>query len=210
MIVRLHEDAAEARVLAGIDHRRLADRAQHALGSAGIVRRIVGAFPQIVLEGKLGLPPVVVQPRVKSKNAVIVESHVTPQLALTLDAPFQPAARGERRATENIRRNPHPGQIAARRPATDGRFSRRRPGRQSPHDRCRPCIVPRLPVASSMPSFCGESAELGDARQRPGIGPRASPVSCATLRDFGQHVVATSPIPLSIYWVSGNPNKNVG
>src|SRR5579864_8506574 len=30
------------------------------------------------------------------------------RLALTLDAPFQAAARGERRAAQNIRRNPHP------------------------------------------------------------------------------------------------------
>src|SRR5262249_41858297 len=40
----VHEDAAEPRLLARIDHHRLADRSKHSLRRAGIVSRVVGAF----------------------------------------------------------------------------------------------------------------------------------------------------------------------
>ena len=58
----VHEDAAEAPVLARIDHRRLADCLEHALGRTSIEGGIVRAFPQIVLQRKLYFPPGVVQP----------------------------------------------------------------------------------------------------------------------------------------------------
>ena len=58
----VHEDAAEPRILARVDHLRLADRLQHALGGAGVVRRIVGTFAEVFLERVLDLSPVVVQP----------------------------------------------------------------------------------------------------------------------------------------------------
>ncbi len=43
----VHEDAAETLIKAGIDHLRLADRLQQAIGGAGHHRRIVGAFAEI-------------------------------------------------------------------------------------------------------------------------------------------------------------------
>ena len=42
----VHEDAAEARVLRGVDHLRLADRGQQALGRGRVHHRIVAAAPR--------------------------------------------------------------------------------------------------------------------------------------------------------------------
>ena len=51
----VHEDAAEARVLRGVDELRLADRRQQPLGGAGIHHRIVAATLQILAEGEFVL-----------------------------------------------------------------------------------------------------------------------------------------------------------
>ena len=58
----VHKDATETRVLARIDHYRLANGAQHAFGGAGIIGRIIGALAQILLERELDVSPVFVQP----------------------------------------------------------------------------------------------------------------------------------------------------
>ena len=58
----VHEDTAEARLLARIDHYRLADCAQHPFGCARIVGRIVGAFAEVILKREFHLSPVLVQP----------------------------------------------------------------------------------------------------------------------------------------------------
>jgi len=71
----VHEDPAEARILAGVDHDRLADGLQEALGGARIKRRVVRAGPEIVLQRVFHLAPVFIQARVNSEDA-FVESHL--------------------------------------------------------------------------------------------------------------------------------------
>ena len=71
----VHEDAAEARILAGVDHQRLADGLQQPLGGAGIKRRVVGAGAQVVFQRKLHLAPVLIDARVESEDA-FVEPHL--------------------------------------------------------------------------------------------------------------------------------------
>ena len=74
----VHEDTAEPGILARVDHHRLADRPQHALGGARIVRRVVGAFAQILLKREFDLSPVFVQPGIEPENPFI-EFHLSPQ-----------------------------------------------------------------------------------------------------------------------------------
>ncbi len=75
----VHEDPAEARILGGVDHDRLADGFQQPLGRTRVKRRIVGTSPQIVLERVLHLAAVFVHARVKSEDALFIESHFSPQ-----------------------------------------------------------------------------------------------------------------------------------
>ncbi len=67
----VHEDAAEARIVAGVDHFRLADRGEHALGRAGISQRLARTAFEIVLERHLGLFLAVVQLGKETKGAFI-------------------------------------------------------------------------------------------------------------------------------------------
>ena len=74
----VHEYATEPGLLARINHHRLADRPQHAFGSPRIVGWIVGALAEVILERKLDLSPVLVQPRIEAEDP-IVKFHVSPQ-----------------------------------------------------------------------------------------------------------------------------------
>ncbi len=74
----VHENAAQARILGGVDHDRFADRLKQPLGGPGIKCRVVRTSAQIVFEAVLYLATVLVGLRVKSKDA-IVESHFSPQ-----------------------------------------------------------------------------------------------------------------------------------
>src|SRR5439155_25296770 len=74
----VHEDAAKTRVLARIDHYRLADRTQHALGCTGIIGRIVGALAEVFLKGQFNLAPILIQPRIEPEDP-IHKSHFSPQ-----------------------------------------------------------------------------------------------------------------------------------
>ena len=100
----VHEDATEPRVLARVDHRRLANRLQHALGGAGVERRVVGTFPEVIFDRQLDLAPVVVEPRIELENSVI-QSHLTPRPAQRSPQQPEAAATDERRETKNIRRH---------------------------------------------------------------------------------------------------------
>jgi hypothetical protein len=58
----VHEDAAKTRILARVDHYRFTDGAEHALGGARVIGRIVRALAEILLERELDVSPVFVQP----------------------------------------------------------------------------------------------------------------------------------------------------
>jgi len=94
----VHEDAAKTRVLARIDHHRLADRTQHALGRTGIIGRIVRALSEVILERKFNLSSVLIQPRIEPEDPVI-KSHLSPQ---ALPAPISRYPGVERRASPDV------------------------------------------------------------------------------------------------------------
>src|SRR4051812_50023912 len=67
----VRENTAEARILAGIHHDRLADRLQQALGGARIKARIIGAGPQVVLKRELHLPAALHDARIKARESLV-------------------------------------------------------------------------------------------------------------------------------------------
>jgi hypothetical protein len=47
------EEARQPRVVAGVDHRRVADRLQHPLGGGGVGKRVALAFGEVILDRQL-------------------------------------------------------------------------------------------------------------------------------------------------------------
>src|SRR5271157_4415778 len=89
-------DTSQARLLARIDHYRLADCTQHPFGCASIVGRIVGAFAEVILEREFDLSPVLVQPRIESEDP-IVKFHLSPQPLLGPNSRYPKKNGGSRR-----------------------------------------------------------------------------------------------------------------
>src|SRR5262249_17125910 len=52
----VHEDAAEARILCGVDHLGLADRSHHPLGGGGIGHGLIATEREVLAQRQLGLP----------------------------------------------------------------------------------------------------------------------------------------------------------
>ncbi len=76
----VHEDAAETLIEAGVDHLRLADRLQQALGGARHHGGIVGAFAEIAVHRHLDFALVLVNLGIETEKSV-VRRHIAPRIA---------------------------------------------------------------------------------------------------------------------------------
>src|SRR5262249_3443019 len=79
----VHEDPAEARIEAGIDHPRLADRGEHPLRRACQHARVFGATFEISLEGHLYFALVIVESGKKAEKSVF-RRHGAPRMGKSL------------------------------------------------------------------------------------------------------------------------------